>query len=360
MKSKLSPLSAISILLGTAVSLAAWNSSASDQTPSPTQQTSASARKGVKFLPKDESYVLVSESVKRFTRVDRLTSRRSGSAFSGTSIARPRFASETASQTLGRLREAAHRFFSATNRTQGSTVDLAALATALPRAGLPFLALDLGDTRVSAGACPESTVFLLRHVASKLPHSTSVTDPNEAVNIALSFVADRSLLSLQHGEGLDVINVQALYESETDEAGFGPIKKVAHHVAFGRTYKGHPIDGGMMLIAVDSDGMVSTFHKGWRDIVGEDQVKLASEDTIQARRDPDKAKFLVEKERTCVLTEDPDPSATHEAAGIGCKFVYSDPMGGSGLSSLVTEWVNAADDAGIPLKGKKSINPVSR
>jgi hypothetical protein len=55
------------------------------------------------------------------------------------------------------------------------------------------------------------------------------------------------------------------------------MEKVAHHVVFGRTYRGVPIDGGTVLVVLDSDGAVSTFHKTWRGIVGESRVKLASE-----------------------------------------------------------------------------------
>jgi Zn-dependent metalloprotease len=164
---------------------------------------------------------------------------------------------------------------------------------------------------------------------------------------------------LQKGEALDVINVQALFQTETDETGFGSVEKVAHHVVFGHTYKAVPIDGGAVLVVLDSDGAVSTFHKAWRDITGEIQVKLASESTINARRDPDKMTYLIEKARTCALTEDSDPGAIHDAAGVGCKFTYSDPLGGAGLSRSVEEWVNAADDASIPLKGKKPAKPAT-
>lgn len=303
-----------------------------------------------------ESYALDGDMVKRFAGTDRLVRRRPGTVFAGTTVAQPRFASSTPVKALANLRESAGRFFSVSNHTQGSVVDLAGLATFKARMSLPLITLDLGAGKgVTAGVFPESTGLIFRHISTVLPHSTRVKDSTSAVNLALAFIADRSLLSLQNGEGLDVINVNALYAGEIDGAGGpGSIAKVAHHVVFGRTYRGVPVDGGMVLVVLDSDGAASTFVKTWRDIVGENQVKLASESTIRSRRDPAKMSFLVEKERTCVLTEDPDPSATHEAAGIGCKFVYDDPSGGAGLSRSVVEWVNAADDAAISLKGTRS------
>ncbi len=325
MTSRVSLLCAICLPCLATLFLTAWNSSSLDQKQSSTPQETVSPGPPIKFLPEVESYVLGSESAKQFAGVDKLMFRKPGSAFSGDTIARPKFATSTAPQALARLRETAERFFLATS-TQGATVDVAALATAKPKSGLPFLALGLGDGNgVAAGAFPESTTLLLRHASTKLPHLTRVKDSTEAVNIALAFIADHSLLSLQHGEGLDVINVQALFQSESDEAGFGPVEKVAYHVVFGHTYEGMPIDGGMVLVVLDSDGNVSTFHKAWRDIIGETRVKLASESTIQSRRDPGKVAYLVEKERTCVLTEDPDPGAIHDAAGVACKFVYFDP-----------------------------------
>jgi hypothetical protein len=337
--------------------LVVWSAESMGQNQSSLQQvTSQLAVPGIKVQPVVESYALDGDLVKRFAGTDKLVRRRPGTVFVGTTIAQPRFASSTQVKALTDLREAAGRFFSGSNRTQGSVVDLAGLTTFRARTNLPLVTLDLGAGRgVTAGAFPESTGLFLRHVSATPPHPTRVEDSASAVNLALSFIADRSLLSLHDGEGLDVINVKALYAGETDEnGGPGEISKVAHHVVFGRTYRGVPIDGGMVLVVLDSDGAASTFCKTWRDIVGENQVRLASESTIRARRDPAKVSFLVERERTCVLTEDPDPSAVHEAAGIGCKFVYSDPSGGAGLSRTVVEWVNAADDASISLKGTRS------
>ena len=320
------------------------------------QASSLSAGPGFNFQPTVEGYALDGDQVRRFAGTDRLARRRPGSAFSGTTIAQPRFASRTSVQALADLRGAAGRFFSASNHTQGTVVDLVGLATAGARTGLPIAALDLGMGKgVTAGAFSQAG-FILRHVSSAPPHPTSVKDSASAVNLALAFIADRSLLSLHDGEGLDVINVKALCAGGTDEIGeAGPIAKVSHHVVLGRTYRGVPVDGGMVVVVLDSDGAVSTFCKTWRDIVGENLVRLASEDTIRSRRDPAKMSFLAERERTCVLTEDPDPGTAHqEAAGIGCKFVYADPSGGAGLSRTVVEWVNAADDAAISLKGTRS------
>ena len=347
------PLLCVAIL-----SLVACSSGSPEQNQSPAQPDPGSHGAHVKLQPREDGYVL-NESARRFAGVDKLTIRKSSSAFAGNTIVRPKFATSTATKAMAALQETAQRFFLATNRTQGTTVDLAALATAKPKSGLPFIALALGDGAVAAGAFPESTGFLLRHAPSKPQHASRLKDSTEAVNVALSFIADRSLLSLQSGEGLDLINVQSIYTNETDERGFGQAERVAHHVVFGRTYKGVPVDGGMVLVALDSDGGVSTFHKAWRDIIGESQVRLASESTIQSRRDPDKVAYLIEKQRTCVLTEDPDMGAIHQAAGVACRFTYSDPLAGAALSRTMDEWVNAAEDPSIPLKGSKPAKPAS-
>jgi hypothetical protein len=264
-------------------------------------------------------------------------------------VARPRFATSDGSKAIAQLRDLGGRFFRGVRKAPDDPLAASVFRTAQPLAGLPFLSLSLGDSGWGALALPESGAFLL-HRPDKVQHQSPIQNTEQAIAVALQFISDNGFLSPASNETLDLIDVSAIYRSEGDETQARQVSKVGHHVAFGRKYRGVPVDGGFFLVVLNSDGEVSTVHKAWRDIVGEIPVEVANESTIMGRRDPIKVNYLVQKDRSCAFTEDLDGGATQVAAGVGCKFTYDDPAGERG-SRTILEWVNAAKDETLPLKG---------
>jgi len=283
--------------------------------------------------------------------------REPGYRFTGGSVSKIHFAKpRPAASAAAHLKKTAARFFPASAASDAAAEKLLGLATKTQE--------DVGGTMVSLEGADNSfraythlgsgALALMREIDNE--HAITIGSANEAVKVALSFIAENELLTLADHESLEVAGIMARHHAAVDDSGIRSQEKVGYMLRFGRSYRGVPVLGPSVVVEFDSDGRVAGFDKRWRDIEGESgSIALASASEVESRHDPIMRDYLVEKESDCGYAEDTNPHNVQDSPGVACRYAYVDPSQ-LGWRPDPVEWVNvAADRAAAPLQNKRNL-----
>jgi len=195
-------------------------------------------------------------------------------------------------------------------------------------------------------------------------NSTVVQNAGDAVNRALSQIAEKGLISTLKGETIDVTGIASTHYagwmangSQLVAVGFVDAKsgeklkqyRSEYTVYFGRKYKGVPILGNSLVARLDSDGLLVAVMNSWREIAGEVglpvSVQTASQVAPELSAEQDEAFELANT--VCGYTE--GSSGKQTEAGLGCKYQYkkTEPLGD--LNDEFEVWVNASGSENLPM-----------
>jgi hypothetical protein len=123
--------------------------------------------------------------------------------------------------------------------------------------------------------------YSIQNVERMMVDPSTITGPQEAVNIALKHLVDFQLIELGERESLNLLFVsnirKAAYYEDEDE----PCEDYAsdYLIGFGRQYKDIPVIGSHLVLRLGKNGELLGVQKNWRNIVGESPSMLTVDDS---------------------------------------------------------------------------------
>jgi len=192
-----------------------------------------------------------------------------------------------------------------------------------------------------------------------------IESTEDAVEIALNYVAEMKLVDLQEDETLDVVFVSQVMNAAVDDGEKEPFLSYPsdYFVSFGRRYRGIPVVNSYVTLRIGEEGRLLGVQKNWRRISGELEAVEVDESLLEQMI----IEQLLEKE---IITEEEDMetieivnvccgyvegyiSNAQDSMGLGCLVNYR-----HGGSEMISQLVFPVADFDFPLCGVETIEPI--